>query len=209
MSKTTSKTILITGASSGFGRDTAETLARAGHNVFASMRDVDGKHRDQANELRKQVDRFRNKVRIIAVHGGDPAVNRAACEDERVDILLHPADGKTSGVNHVLAKLAADKYVAIGFELQPIICNKGGSRVRALSYYKTNFALAKKYGVPFVVVSGAMSTYDMRDVRASIALCRLFGMGKKDAVKGLSFYPSEILRRRSPGYIMEGVELVD
>jgi NAD(P)-dependent dehydrogenase (short-subunit alcohol dehydrogenase family) len=26
-----SKTILITGASTGFGRDTAETLARAGH----------------------------------------------------------------------------------------------------------------------------------------------------------------------------------
>ncbi len=34
-----SKTILITGASTGFGRDTDETLARAGHNVFASMRD--------------------------------------------------------------------------------------------------------------------------------------------------------------------------
>ena len=33
-----SKTILITGASSGFGRDTAETLRRAGHTVYASMR---------------------------------------------------------------------------------------------------------------------------------------------------------------------------
>ena len=43
-----------------------------------------------ANDLRRQVDRFRNKVRVLAVHGGDPAVNRAACEDERVDILLHP-----------------------------------------------------------------------------------------------------------------------
>ncbi|MFM0625664.1 SDR family NAD(P)-dependent oxidoreductase [Paraburkholderia xenovorans] len=29
------KNILITGASSGFGRDTAETLAHAGHQVFA------------------------------------------------------------------------------------------------------------------------------------------------------------------------------
>jgi len=29
---------LITGASSGFDRDTAETLKRAGHKVFAPMR---------------------------------------------------------------------------------------------------------------------------------------------------------------------------
>ncbi len=43
-----SKTILITGASSGFGRDTAETLSRAGHTVYASMRDIQGKNREVA-----------------------------------------------------------------------------------------------------------------------------------------------------------------
>lgn len=161
-----------------------------------------------ANELRRQVDRFRSKVRVLAAHGGDTGINRAACEDERVDILLHPPDGKTSGINHIIAKLAADKHVAIGFELLPVIWSKGGSRVRLLSYYKTNLALAKKYGAPYVVVSGAMSFYDLRDARAAVSLCRLFGMSEKDAIKGLSQYPAEILKRRSPGYIMEGVELL-
>ena len=35
--KTTSKTILITGASSGFGRDMAETLAADGHRSTAGF----------------------------------------------------------------------------------------------------------------------------------------------------------------------------
>ena len=48
-----SKTILITGASSGFGRDTAETLFRAGHTVYASMRGTQGKNREAAEALRK------------------------------------------------------------------------------------------------------------------------------------------------------------
>jgi ribonuclease P/MRP protein subunit RPP1 len=161
-----------------------------------------------AGDLRRQVDRFRQRARVLAVHGGDPAINRAACEDGRVDILMHPPDGKTGGINHVLARLAADKHIAIGFELEPLICARGGSRVRTLANYRANLALVKKYEVPFVVVSGAMSFYDMRDVRAAVSLCRLFGMGEKDAIKGLSFYPSEVLRRHSAGYVMEGVELV-
>jgi len=162
-----------------------------------------------ANDLRRQVDRLRKRVRVLAVHGGDAAINRAACEEGRVDILMHPQDGKTGGINHVLARLAADKGVAIGFELLPVIHSRGGSRVKTLSSYRSNLALAKKYGAPFVVVSGAMSCYDMRDVRAALSLCRLFGMGERDAIRGLSLYPSEILRRRSPGYIMEGVQVIE
>jgi NAD(P)-dependent dehydrogenase (short-subunit alcohol dehydrogenase family) len=46
-----SKTILITGTSSGFGRHTAATLAHAGHRVFASMRDIAGRNRPHADAL--------------------------------------------------------------------------------------------------------------------------------------------------------------
>ena len=36
--------VVITGSSTGFGRDAAERLARRGHRVFATMRDVDGRN---------------------------------------------------------------------------------------------------------------------------------------------------------------------
>jgi NAD(P)-dependent dehydrogenase (short-subunit alcohol dehydrogenase family) len=45
------KTILITGASSGFGRLTAETLSSSGHKVFAGLHSVDGPKKQVVSEL--------------------------------------------------------------------------------------------------------------------------------------------------------------
>jgi NAD(P)-dependent dehydrogenase (short-subunit alcohol dehydrogenase family) len=45
------KIILITGASSDFGRLTAEALARAGHTAYASMRGNGGRKASNATEM--------------------------------------------------------------------------------------------------------------------------------------------------------------
>ncbi len=49
---TTPQNILLTGSNSGFGRLTSESLARAGHRVFASMRDISTRNAQAAEELR-------------------------------------------------------------------------------------------------------------------------------------------------------------
>ena len=46
-----SKIILITGTSNGFGKDAAKTLAEAGHQVFATMRNANDRNRAAAEEL--------------------------------------------------------------------------------------------------------------------------------------------------------------
>jgi NAD(P)-dependent dehydrogenase (short-subunit alcohol dehydrogenase family) len=48
------KAILITGTSSGFGNDVAKTLASAGHQVFATMRGMDGRQKEVANDLQSR-----------------------------------------------------------------------------------------------------------------------------------------------------------
>ena len=92
-----SKKILITGTSTGFGRDTAETLARAGHSVFASMRDPQRKNREHAETLRKQ------GVEVVELDvDSDASVDRAVKEvlarASRIDVLVNNAGIASAGV---------------------------------------------------------------------------------------------------------------
>jgi NADP-dependent 3-hydroxy acid dehydrogenase YdfG len=92
-----SKTILITGASSGFGRDTAETLHRAGHTVYASMRGVQGKNRDAAEALRKL------GVKTMELDVSDDASVKAGVENVlaeagQIDVLVNNAGIASAGV---------------------------------------------------------------------------------------------------------------
>jgi NAD(P)-dependent dehydrogenase (short-subunit alcohol dehydrogenase family) len=47
-----SQTVLVTGTSNGFGADIATTIAAAGHRVFATMREMNERHREAASALR-------------------------------------------------------------------------------------------------------------------------------------------------------------
>jgi NAD(P)-dependent dehydrogenase (short-subunit alcohol dehydrogenase family) len=91
-----SKTILITGASTGFGRDTAETLARAGYTVFASMRDPKEKNHEHAAALRKQ------GIKVVALDISDDASVMQAVNEvlalNRIDVLINNAGILSAGV---------------------------------------------------------------------------------------------------------------
>lgn len=93
-----SKTILITGTSNGFGNDIARTLAAAGHRVFATMRDVNGRHSAAAKELNA------NGIETLELDVTDDASVDAAFKalfektDGQLDVLINNAGVAAGGI---------------------------------------------------------------------------------------------------------------
>ncbi len=88
--------ILITGSSSGFGRTTAEDLARKGHTVFATMRGVEGKNSGVAGELRQLADSEGLALHVLELDvtndtSVDSAVQTALGQAGQIDVLVNNA----------------------------------------------------------------------------------------------------------------------
>lgn len=91
------KTILITGTSTGFGRDTALTLAAARHRVFASMRHVQAKNMEHAAALRSHgIDAV--ELDVTENSSVDRAVQSVLDKAGRIDVLINNAGLAAAGV---------------------------------------------------------------------------------------------------------------
>ncbi len=89
--------VLITGCSSGFGKLAAVELAVNGHNVFATMRNINNKNRAVADELR--TNSLINVVELDVT--SDSSVNQAVekiLANSRLDVVIHNAGIGVNGV---------------------------------------------------------------------------------------------------------------
>ena len=91
--------VIITGSSSGFGRLTSETLAKAGHTVFATLRNVKGKNAGAAAALAAIPN-----VQVVELDvTSDASVEQAIAEIAKrtggaIDILVNNAGRFAMGV---------------------------------------------------------------------------------------------------------------
>jgi NAD(P)-dependent dehydrogenase (short-subunit alcohol dehydrogenase family) len=90
------KIIVITGASSGFGRLTANALARSGHTVYASMRETTGRNAPQAADVRKfakenGVDLRPIELDVLSQESVDRAVASIIATHGNIDVVVHNA----------------------------------------------------------------------------------------------------------------------
>ncbi len=88
--------VVITGASTGFGRLIAETLARKGYWVFATMREVNGRNEPAAKEVRAMAAREGLALEVLEIDVTDEISVERAVDDvikrcERIDVVVNNA----------------------------------------------------------------------------------------------------------------------
>jgi NAD(P)-dependent dehydrogenase (short-subunit alcohol dehydrogenase family) len=101
------KKILITGTSSGFGKLTAQALAKEGHHVFASMRGVEGKNKDEARALTQWAEENGYKLTVVELdvtsdHSVETAADTVlAITGGRLDVIINNAGIYGGGIQEV------------------------------------------------------------------------------------------------------------
>ena len=157
--------------------------------------------------------KIRKEFDILLVRGGGLDLNREACKTSEVDILTHPEyERSDSGLDHVSAKLAAKNQVAIEVNFREILISSKATRSKVLANIQNNIKLAKKFKVPIILCSGAISHWELRDPECLISFAVQLGLELKEAKDAISKTPENIItqikERKSGKWIMPGVKVV-
>jgi NAD(P)-dependent dehydrogenase (short-subunit alcohol dehydrogenase family) len=97
-----SQVVLVTGCSSGFGELIAQTLARAGHRTFASMRDIAHRNAEAAQKFRALAAAEHLDLEVVEMDvASDASVARAVdqviARAAQIDVVVNNAGTSSSG----------------------------------------------------------------------------------------------------------------
>jgi NAD(P)-dependent dehydrogenase (short-subunit alcohol dehydrogenase family) len=112
--------VLITGSSTGFGRLFAETLARKGHTVFATMRDTGGRNAKNASEIRALAEKDSLPIYVLELDVTDDAsveqaVDAVVAKAGRIDVAINNAGYSLSGLAEAVTTEQAQRLMDTNF----------------------------------------------------------------------------------------------
>jgi len=161
------------------------------------------------NDLR----RLRRNFEVISVICTSKTVARQAAKDRRVDLLSFPATNpRKRFFDHAEAELASKVFSSLEIDMAPLISTKSYSRIRFLSSLRKEVGIARKFGVPVTISSGATNTHFIRGPYDYAAVATLFDMATPLALHALSETPLTIVERNreklSPNFVAPGIRIV-
>jgi len=120
--------VLITGSSTGFGRLFAETMARKGHTVFATMRDPGGRNAKNASEIRALAEKESLPIHVLEMDvtndtSVERAVDAAVAKAGRIDVAINNAGYYLSGLEEAVTTEQAQRLMDTNF-LGPVRVNR-------------------------------------------------------------------------------------
>ena len=159
---------------------------------------------DGVKQMKREISKFRKEADIIIVSGGEYNINRAASEDERVDIISHPEyKRKDSGMDDIIARSATEKNVAIEIDFHEILETYRKIRSHVMNHISKNIRICKKYKTPIIITSNSIDKWTMRDPRELAAIGQILGMDLKDSMDSVSSVPELLVqsnRRKMNNY---------
>lgn len=162
------------------------------------------------NEIRKNVNNFRNRASCITVVGGDLKVNRAVLENIKIDVLSKPYLNRyDAGINHVLSKEAARNNVAVELCFKDILKSYLAPRAKIISNFRDIYTLYRKFDFPLILSSGAQSIFDLKTAHDFAAVFKQTGLTQDEIDKSFKT-SSDILKfnKSRDNLILKGVRRI-
>ena len=194
-------------------RDTVKQLQSICSNVKTNLITRADLYPKTPHELLHNLRRFRRKFEVISVICTSKAVARQAAKDRRVDLLSFPATNpRKRFFDHAEAELASKVFSSLEIDMAPLISLKSFQRIRLLSSLRKEVEIARKFGVPVTISSGATNTHLIRGPYDYAAVTALFDMATPLALRALSETPLTIVERNreklNPNFVAPGIRLV-
>ena len=166
--------------------------------------------------LFSMIQKERAKADFLTVRSADEKIIRAAADSPDVDAVIPVLSGASRSaagkINHIVAKIAADKKTAFGFDIAPFLSGKGYRRSKLFADISEMIPILRKYKVPILLFSGASAVYELRGSYELEAFGRLLGLTQEEASKAIqkSFDLIQARQKQMSGVqIMPGVEIQD
>ena len=167
------------------------------------------------SNLKAVISPLRPQREVLALNCPTPLITKWAAQDQRIDLLNFPISDIRRLFDNSTAKTIAsfEGTKAVELNIGNLIYSPLGRRMGILRAYRHIVSLAIKKECPFVLSSGATTSYELRGPLDLASLATIFQCTLTLAKDALSVIPFQILKRnlekRRGEQISPGIERVN